>query len=136
MPKGKTITEKQKKILALKKQQPGASVREIARQAQCDNAYATRVLANYGIDYQKTQDYKNHQADILSGLQARLLSDISNEDLQKATIQQRVVSAGILYDKEQALRGNDKSTMPLVIINKIQIGKTGEVEGNENVLDV
>jgi len=133
----KQLTTKQTKILAAHEAHPEASARAIARELKCSNRYVTTILQEYGINYQSQKDYKENQSAILSGLQARLLSGISAQDIQKATLQQRIVSAGILFDKERELTGSDKSVLPLVIINRIQINNDSTRQSlNGEIIDV
>ncbi len=53
----------------------------------------------------ETQIYIDHRADILAGLQAKLLSNLDENRLSKASAYQLVGSAGLLYDKERLERG-------------------------------
>ena len=103
------ITPLQAAILEAKAQHPSASIREIAKLTDCDNAHVCRVLARFGIEQSKVRDYKQGRADILAGIQGKILESISSEDIKKASLNQKVVSIGILYDKERLER--DKSTV-------------------------
>lgn len=53
----------------------------------------------------ETKSYQDHRADILSGLQLKLLSQIDPARLKKISIRDAVISAGVLYDKERLERG-------------------------------
>lgn len=53
----------------------------------------------------ETETFKNHRADILAGMQAKLLRELDDERLQKASAYQLVGSFGLLYDKERLERG-------------------------------
>jgi len=61
-----------------------------------------------------TEIYRDHRADILSHTQLRLLNNVTNAKLKKASVRDLVVSAGILYDKERLER--DLSTANVVSI--------------------
>ena len=51
------------------------------------------------------EEYKSNRADYLAGLQWRILKSIDNADIKKTPFNLRVISAGILYDKERLERG-------------------------------
>ena len=49
--------------------------------------------------------YQENRADILSGLQIKLLSQVDSARLKKISVRDAVVSAAVLYDKERLERG-------------------------------
>ena len=57
------------------------------------------------IPNQTTEIFKKHRADILSHAQVRVLSNVTDAKLKKASARDLIVSAGILYDKERLERG-------------------------------
>jgi hypothetical protein len=120
------ITAKQRQIIDTRKQHPDLSLRQLATVCDTDHAYVSRVLQSYGISKQSIDEFKECKADILEGLSSRLLSSISNEDIQKASIQQRIVGAGILLDKANDAKGLSR-VIPMVTINMISPVKPVEV---------
>lgn len=54
---------------------------------------------------EETKTYQEHRADILSNLQLKLLSNLDDDRLKKASAFQLVGAAGLLYDKERLERG-------------------------------
>lgn len=93
--------------------QQGLSHSEIAKIQGCDHSNITRVLQRYGVT-DNYKDYKQHRADILAGLQHRLLSSITDNDIQKTPAIQRIMAAGILYDKERLERGLSNSNVSII----------------------
>ena len=53
----------------------------------------------------ETQVFIDHRADILANIQLKLLSNLDETRLKKASAYQLVGSAGLLYDKERLERG-------------------------------
>jgi hypothetical protein len=53
----------------------------------------------------EVEPFKRHRAEILAGKQAEILKSLTNEELKKASVYQRVGMFGILYDKERLERG-------------------------------
>jgi hypothetical protein len=102
-----TIT--QQKILDAKQSNPGLTVREIGKLADCSHVNVITTLRRYGIDSAELQDYKSNRADILSGIQNRIIKSVTDEDIKKMPIGQRIMSYGILYDKERLERGQATS---------------------------
>ena len=90
---------------------------EIARLQGCDRSNISKVLQRYGVEERRVNKYKEYRADILAGLQDRLLSSIPDSDIQKSGMYTRVVSAGILYDKERLERGQATSVNINVLVD-------------------
>ena len=58
--------------------------------------------AGYKPKYLET--YKSHRADILSSYQQIILNSLTPDDLQKASLSQKMMAFGILFDKERLER--------------------------------
>ncbi len=58
--------------------------------------------------------YKNHRADILAGIQARLLRAVDDDRLDKTPVGSLVLAACQLYDKERLERGMSTSNMAMI----------------------
>ncbi len=58
--------------------------------------------------------YKDHRADILAGIQAKLLSHLDDDRLAKASAYQLVGSMGLLYDKERLERGMSTANLSTI----------------------
>lgn len=129
-------TKKQELIMAIQASDPDLTQLEIAQQADTSQSYVAEVLQRYNIIKKDLDDYKEHKINILQGLQQRIISSISDADIQKASLQQKVVGMGVIEDKLADLQGRDKTTMPLVVINRIQVGKVEQSSGQESVIDV
>ncbi len=99
------ISPKAEKILSLQTEQPSATRREIAKQADVSASYVQEVLERYGLTPETVKDYKNNRADILTGLQHRIIKSITEQDIQKAPLAARMMAIGISFDKERLERG-------------------------------
>ena len=127
------VTPKQKHIINLHNQYPNASGREIARLANADPSYTLDILQRYGLIEQVTSDYKVHRADILAGLQHRLISSITHEDIKKAPLGSRILAAAQLYDKERIERGLSNGDQPIMVIIR---DKPQPIQVEGSVIDV
>lgn len=79
----------------------------------------------------ETDIYKTQRADIFSHAQLRILSSITASDLKKAPLQAKVVSAGILYDKERLERGLSTERIDHVVLS----AKLSDLQAEEERLD-
>jgi predicted NACHT family NTPase len=118
-PKPKRLTKtttKQKQILKEFTEHPQASMRQLAKYAGASVSTVHEVLQRYGITKNYVEDYKENRADIFAGLQSRLISSISEQDIQKAPMGSRVLAAAQLYDKERIERGLSNGDQPIMVI--------------------
>ena len=102
-------TPKQQRILNVAAEHPELSTREIAKIADTDHTHVSKTLQRYQVDAGNVADYKSGRADILAGIQHRLLSSITDEDIKKAPIGTRILATAQLYDKERLERGKSTS---------------------------
>jgi len=77
---------------------------------------------------QETELYKNHRADIIAGLQAKILKSIDDEDIKKSPFGSRTLALCQLYDKERLERG--KSTDNILAVHAI-VAKIDKLEAEE-----
>jgi hypothetical protein len=130
-------TPKQQQIINLRTQHPNASGREIARIANADPSYTIEVLQRYGLIDKTTQDFKANRADILAGLQHRLISSITDEDIKKTPVGSRILAAAQLFDKEKAELGQSTDKQPVLVLVRgdncnVQIGGKVEQDASAN----
>jgi hypothetical protein len=109
------LTDRQKVILKTKQEHPGLTVREIGAIADCTHANVIHTLKRYGINQEHLREFKSNRADILAGLQHRLLNSLTDEDIKKAPMGSRVLAAAQLFDKERLQ--NDLSTQNLASVH-------------------
>ena len=102
-------TPKQLNIINTINTNPNLSTREVAKICDTDHSHVVRIMQRYYIVKEETDDYKEHRADILAGLQHRLIKSITDEEIKKAPIGSRVLAACQIYDKERLERGQATS---------------------------
>lgn len=84
---------------------PGLTTKEIATLNNCDRTTVSKILSQYDIEHSKLEDFKNNRADILAGIQQRIVNAITPEEIKKAPIQVKSMMFGVFYDKERLERG-------------------------------
>jgi hypothetical protein len=86
----------------------GLKFREIARYMGCPEKLLFDTISPYLDNDQCTELYEENRASILTSLQARLISGLTPEKIEKASLRDIAVSFGVLFDKERLEK--DKST--------------------------
>ena len=77
---------------------------QIAEMVNTSLPNVCQTLSRYGIDLNNAEPYKKHRAEILAGLQDKILNEVKAEDIKSASLLQKVTTVGILYDKERLER--------------------------------
>lgn len=147
--KDKQITraDRSKKIRSKKTQliidtaieHPTLTTREIGAIANCSHVNVVNTLQRYGIDHGQLQDFKAHRADVIAGLQHRLLVSVTDADIQKAPLGSRILAAAQLYDKERLERGQSTSNINYLDVSKrleeLQARKAKLLANSPDVID-
>lgn len=84
---------------------PNLTTRELGKLNGIDHSAVVRLFQRHGIERERTEEYKGNRADFLAGLQEKIVSRITDEDIQKASLRDKVIAAATLYDKERLERG-------------------------------
>jgi hypothetical protein len=125
-PKTKTkpnpkLTAKQEKIITIRNDNPGMTNQQIADIAGTSSGYVSDVLQKYGLNKENVDDYNKNKIEIWQGITARILSKISDQDIEKGSLQQKITAAGIAFDKTQVLTGGARDVTPMIIVNRVSI---------------
>jgi hypothetical protein len=107
-------TELQQKIINTKQAHPRLNTVEIAAVANCDHTHVVRTLQRYGIAKFDVDNFISNRAAIFAGLQHRLLSSLTDDDIKKTPLGSRVLAAAQLYDKERLETGKTTSNLAIV----------------------
>lgn len=86
----------------------GMTITECARDLEMSTTAVTNALDKENIRPGYLKLYKDHKANVLALMQKKILDSVSIEDLEKASLAQKMMGYGILYDKERLELG--KST--------------------------
>jgi hypothetical protein len=96
---------KSRAIIKVAQENPTLTTREIGKLTDSDHSHVVKVLQRYQIEYERVQKFKDHRADILAGLQEKVVNSLSPADIEKAGLRDRAVVLGILHDHERLERG-------------------------------
>lgn len=105
---------------------------QIGKIIGCSAPNVTQRLQRAGIT--TLGNYKSNRADVIALVGKQILSSISDEDIKKASLNQKVVSYGILYDKERLERGQSTENVLDIhaTIRDLKALRGGKVEGGSS----
>lgn len=87
-----------------------ATQTEIAESVNTSPQHVNQTLKRFGIEPNAVESFKQHRADILAGMQEKLLNSIEMVEIKSARDQKDSITGfGILYDKERLERGQATS---------------------------
>jgi len=102
-------------IIDIATKHPDLGPTEIAKMADCSHVNVITTLQRYGINQNAVEGYKNHRAEILAGMQEKILNTITEQDIKGVPLNLRVLSYGILYDKERLERGQSTDNQSVIV---------------------
>ena len=97
----------------------GLTQAQTAIKLGCGRSNITEHLQRHNITPGYLKNYKKYRADILALTQHKLLSAINTDDLTKASLSQKVVAYGVLYDKERLERGQSTENIAYADMVKV-----------------
>lgn len=118
-------TDKHEKIIQVANENPNLSTREIGTLCDCSHPTVIRTLSRYHIEREALEDFKRNRADVFAGLQHRLISSCTDEDILKTPMGSRILAACQLYDKERLEQGKSTGNIA-VLIDQIRQIKASE----------
>lgn len=108
------------KLLDILQHNPNLTTRQLGKLTDADHSSIVKCFQRYGIKREHMEGYKTNRADLLSGIQDKMLSSITDDDINSATLLQRVTAAAVLYDKERLERGLSTSNAAVVYASAVE----------------
>ena len=99
---------------ALKLRMDGMSFGDIAKYFATPKATVIKRLRPFLGKIEDVKAYKEQRADILSAQQLRVISAITDSDIKKASLRDKVIAAATLYDKERLERGQSTGNISVL----------------------
>ena len=103
-------------IIDFANREPPLSYQDIADLVGCSKQNVYDRLQRVGYSRDCAKHYEKNRVKVFQFLQAKLINSIDEESIQKASALQRVVAAGILYDKERLESGKSSQNISIVEI--------------------
>lgn len=85
----------------------GLSHMEISKIVGCGISNVKQRLEYWDLQQPDLRFYKENKAEILARVQRMIISSITEADLQRMALRDRIVAFGVLFDKERIVRGED-----------------------------
>lgn len=117
-----------RKIIALRKK--GLSVNEVANALGCTPQNIMDRLKSEGLDKfdpSIVESYRKAEADILAFQEARLLSGLTDEKIEKAGLKDTAIAFGVMFDKRRLSEGKSTANIATYAFIRKQQGD-GESE--------
>lgn len=89
--------------------QGGLRVTEIAERTGCTHSNISQILKRYKIKQNELDTFKTHRAEVFAGIQDKVLSSITPQAIKNASIRDKAILFGTIYDKERLERGQSTS---------------------------
>ncbi|KAB0668952.1 hypothetical protein F6V30_14030 [Oryzomonas sagensis] len=83
----------------------GNNKTQVAKNLNVSPNAVGQMLKRYGITDKHLESFKINRADIFAGLQETVAGSFSRADIKKASVRDRTILLGTLYDKERLERG-------------------------------
>lgn len=117
-------------VIALRKR--NLSMAQIASVLGCSKQNIQYRLREIASEIETVDDFKKHKADILAIHQRRILNAVTPANLSKASLKDKGIAFGIMFDKERLERGKSTSNILYGDIVRIRQEKLKELENLDN----
>lgn len=100
---------------ALELKVKGATYEEVSSLFNCTKQAVMKALKPYAAILDgSVEDFKHFRADLFAVAQRELLQSITDAEIKKMSVKDRIVATGILYDKERLERGQSTSNLSIM----------------------
>lgn len=94
----------------------GASQSAVAKSVNVSRQAVSQMLKRYAIDDNLLESFKRDRADIFAGIQLSVANSLTDADIKKASVRDKTILLGTLYDKERLER--DLSTSNVATLHQ------------------
>lgn len=129
-------------IIELKQRNPEMTLREASKILGCSHVNIVNRLTTHKMRWSEITDptneieqYKSKRADLLAAVQQRLLCSVTDEQIKKASMKDKVWCYGVLYDKERLERGKSINDQALYVVLVERSHRKNYLEGNAKIVD-
>lgn len=96
----------------------GWTVSKISRETKLHHRTVTRILQDPAIVAEK-ENIEERLADKFEELTERILNSVCDADLEKASLQQKSISAATMLDKARLIRGRSTSNLAVFLASAV-----------------
>ena len=98
---------------------PNLTTRQIGRLTDTTHGAVVVALQKFGITREAVEEFKSNRADIFAGLQRRVLASFTDEEIKNASVRDKTILMGTLYDKERLERGLSTQNTAVLMANAV-----------------
>lgn len=98
---------------------PNLTTRQIGRLTDTSHGAVVIALQKFGITREAVEEFKSNRADIFAGLQRRVLASFTDEEIKNASVRDKTILMGTLYDKERLERGLSTQNTAVLMANAV-----------------
>lgn len=106
-------------LLEIQKNNPNITHKQLAKLSDADVSSISKCFARYGIKQQHLDAFKINRADILAGIQETVASTFTEDDIKGASLRDRTILFGTLYDKERLERGQSTQNVATILASTV-----------------
>lgn len=107
------------KVIQLKQLNPNLTTTQIAKLNDVDHSAIVRCFQRYGINKEHLEAFKMNRGDILAGIQETVAASLTVEDIKGASVRDRTILLGTLYDKERLERGQSTQNVATILASAV-----------------
>lgn len=97
----------------------GATQAQVAKSVNVSKPAITQILKRYGIERNLLESFKENRADIFAGIQETVAASLTDADIKKASVRDRTILMGTLYDKERLERGLSTQNSAVILAGAV-----------------
>jgi len=102
----------------------GAKPSQVAKSVNVSRQAISQILKRYGIERNLVESFKENRADIFAGIQETVAHSLTEADIKDASLRDRTVLLGVLFDKERLERGQSTQNIATIMASTvIEAGK-------------
>ena len=95
----------------------GLTYKEIGKLTGCSRQNIQQRLEIVEYSKEDLENFKKHRGDVFAFMQSKLINSIDLEEIKEMNPYQRIISTGILFDKERLQRGESTENIDVVAAN-------------------
>lgn len=107
------------KLLKQKALEPNLTQQQLAAINGVSKQAVSQMFKRYGINDKFLDSFKTHRADIFAGIQETVAASLTSGDINSASIKDRTILLGTLYDKERLERGLSTQNSAVILASAV-----------------
>jgi exopolyphosphatase/pppGpp-phosphohydrolase len=107
------------KLIKTAQENPNLTTRQLGTLMDTTHSAIVHAFKRYGLDRERIESFKVNRADIMAGLQETVAASFTEEDIKKASVRDRTILFGTLYDKERLERGQSTQNVATILASSV-----------------